>query len=210
MKTFTGRYAGLNDILKFWKLGKNIKVSCSGDDIAEGDSKNLTIESECQEKENEIKETDTTNQKILEDGASESNDIDQGIQKQNPVEEIESEMEKHEETELSKIKMPPKMLKRGKAKGAELTVIGLPSSKKSKRNDIKPSITPFIKLKGIEKDRIILECVVSPSVARNALKGVLLIGAEEIKININEISDLIRDDNYVDFNRIEKYFTEET
>ena len=44
----------------------------------------------------------------------------------------------------------------------------------------------------------------SSSVARNALKGVL-IGAEEIKIN-NEISVLIRDDNYFDFNRIEKYF----
>ena len=53
--------------------------------------------------------------------------------------------------------MPPKMLKRGKPKGAELIVIGLPSSKKSKkRNNVKPSITPFIKLKGIEKDRIIL------------------------------------------------------
>ena len=83
-------------------------------------------------KESEIKETDT-NQKILEDGPSESNAIDQGIQKQNPVEEIESEMKKHEETELSKIKMHPKMLKRGKPKGAELTVIGLPSSKKSKK-----------------------------------------------------------------------------
>ena len=207
MKTFTERYAVLKDILKFWKLDKNIKVSCSGDDLAEGDSKNLTTESECQEKENEIKETDT-NQKILEDGASESNAIDQDIQKQNPVEEIESEMKKHEETELSKIKIPPKMLKRRKPKGAELTVVGLPSSKKSKRNNIKPSITPLIKLKGIEKDRIILECVVSPSVARNALKGVLLIGAEEIKININEISDLIRDDNYVDFNRIAEYFKE--
>ena len=118
-------------------------------------------------------------------------------------------MRKHEKTELSKIKMPPKMLKRGKPKGAELTVIKLPSSKKSKRNNIKPSITPFIKLKGTEKDRIILECVVSPSAAKNALKGVLLIGAEEIKTNINEISVLIRDDNYVDFNRIEKYFKEE-
>ena len=147
----------------------------------------------------------------MEEGTSESNAIDQGIQhkKKNPVEEIESEMKKHEKTELSKIKMPPKLLKRGKPKSAELTVIGLPSAKQSKRNDIKPSITPFIKLKGIQKDRIILECVVSPSVARNVLKGVLLIGAEEIKININEISDLIRDDSYVDFNRIEKYFKEE-
>ena len=49
----------------------------------------------------------------------------------------------------------------------------------------------------------------SPSVARNVLKGLLLIRVEEIKININEISNLIRDHNYVDFNRIEKYFKEE-
>ena len=93
--------------------------------------------------------------------------MDQDIQykKQNPVEDIESEI-----TELSKIKIPLKILERGKSDGAELTVIGLPSSKKSKRNNIKPSITPFIKLKVTEKDRIILECVVSPLVAKNALK----------------------------------------
>ena len=48
--------------------------------------------------------------------------------------------------------MPPKMLKRGKSKVAELTVIGLPSSKTSKRNNIKPSIIPFIELKGTEKE----------------------------------------------------------
>ena len=49
----------------------------------------------------------------------------------------------------------------------------------------------------------------SPSAAKNALKGVLLIGAEEIKTNINEISVLIRDDNYVDFNRVEKHSKKE-
>ena len=42
---FTERYAELQDTLKFQKLGKNIKVSWSGDDLAEGDPKNLTIES---------------------------------------------------------------------------------------------------------------------------------------------------------------------
>ena len=95
MKTLTERHAVLKDILKFWKLGKNIKVLCSGDNLVEADSKNLTIESECQEQENEIKKTDTY-QKILEEGTSESNTIDQGIQhkKQNPVEETESEMKK--------------------------------------------------------------------------------------------------------------------
>ena len=50
MKTFTEGYGVHKDILKFWKLGKNIKVSCSGDNLAETDSKNLTIESECQNK----------------------------------------------------------------------------------------------------------------------------------------------------------------
>ena len=100
------------------------------------------------------------------------------------------------------------MLKREKPKGAKLAVTGLPSSKKSKRNDFKLSITPFIKLKGIERDRIILECAVSTLFARNALKGVL-IGAEEIKTSINEISDLIRDDNFVNFDYIKKVYKEE-
>ena len=122
---------------------------------------------------------------------------------------MRNEKKIYEETELSKIKVPPKMFKRMKPKDAELTVIGLPSSEVSKINNFKPSITSFFKLKGIEKDRFILECLVPPLVARNALK-VVLIGAEEIKININEISDLIRDDSYVDFNRMEKYFEEET
>ena len=36
MKTFTEGYGVHKDILKFWKLGKNIKVSCSGDNLAEG------------------------------------------------------------------------------------------------------------------------------------------------------------------------------
>ena len=100
----------LKDILKFWKLGKNIKVSCSGDNLAEGDSKNLTIESECPEQENKIKKTGTY-QKTLEEGISKSNAIYQGIhhKEQNSLEQIKSEMKKLEKTELSKIKIPSKM-----------------------------------------------------------------------------------------------------
>ena len=79
MKTFTEQYTVLKDILIFWKLGKNTKVSLSGDDLAKGDSKNLTTESECQEQENKVKKTDT-NQNILEEGTSESIATDQGIQ----------------------------------------------------------------------------------------------------------------------------------
>ena len=76
------------------------------------------------------------------------------------------------EERFTEIKMPPRMKKRGRPKGAELTVIGLPSSKKTKRNNSKSMIVPFIKLKSAEKDKILLECVVSPSTANNALKGV--------------------------------------
>ena len=79
MKTFTERYTVLKDILIFWKLGKNTKVLFSGEDLAKGDSKNLITESECQEQENEVKKTDT-NQKILQEGTSESIATDQGIQ----------------------------------------------------------------------------------------------------------------------------------
>ena len=70
-----------------------------GDDLAEGDSKNLRTESEvereCQEQENESKKRDT-DQKILEEETSESNAIGQGIQhnKQNSAKEIVSEMKK--------------------------------------------------------------------------------------------------------------------
>ena len=47
----------------------------------------------------------------------------------------------YEETELSKIKVSPKMLKRMKPKCTELTVIVLLSFKVSKINNFKPSIT---------------------------------------------------------------------
>ena len=66
MKTFTEQYVVHKNILKFWKLGKNIKASCSGNNLVEGDSKNLITEIDCQKQENEIKETDT-NLKHLED-----------------------------------------------------------------------------------------------------------------------------------------------
>ena len=69
-----------------------------------------------------------------------------------------------------KIVMPPKMIKRGWPKGAEVTVIGLPSQKKPNLGT-KKGITCFSKLKPFEKDRFILECLVKPSVAFNALNG---------------------------------------
>ena len=78
------------------------------------------------------------------------------------------------------------MKKRGRPKGAELTVTDLPSSKKTKRNNSKNMIAPFIKLKSAKKDKIFLECVVSPFMTNSALKGVLLT-KEKLKSDLNTI-----------------------
>ena len=80
-----------------------------------------------------------------------------------------------------------------------LTVVCLPSSKKIKRINPKNLIVPFIKLKSAKKDKILLEFVVSTSTAKHILIGVLVAKAK-LKSDVNNISDLIRDEKYVDCN----------
>ena len=77
-----------------------------------------------------------------------------------------------------------------------MKVVGLPSSKKIKRNNPKNLIVPFIKLKSAKKDKIILECLVSISTAKHILKGVL-VTKRKLKSDVNIMSDLIRDEKYV-------------
>ena len=56
---------------------------------------------------------------------------------------------------FTKIKIPPRVKKRGRPKGAELKDIGLSSSKKTNRTNPKNMIVPFIKLKCAEKEKIL-------------------------------------------------------
>ena len=51
----------------------------------------------------------------------------------------------------------------------------------------------------MQKDKILLECVVSTSTGRHILKCVL-VTKEKLKSDVNTISDLIRDEKYVDNN----------
>ena len=67
------------------------------------------------------------------------------------------------------IKLRSKILKRGRPKGAEVTVIGMPKKKKVKRQN--GMFQPFCKMRAEEKDCILLECFVKPSVAQNAIRG---------------------------------------
>ena len=81
-----------------------------------------------------------------------------------------------------------------------MTVVGPPSSKKIKRKNPKNLIVPFIKLKSAKQDKILLECVVSStSTEKDILKGVLVTRGK-LKSDVNTISDLIRDEKYVDNN----------
>ena len=57
-------------------------------------------------------------------------------------------------SDFPQIKMPPKILKRGRPKGAEVTVIGLLKKKRGNRKSDK--LLSFRKLSLIEKDRMIL------------------------------------------------------
>lgn len=53
--------------------------------------------------------------------------------------------------ELSDVLMPPKLRKRGRPKGSEKTVIGIPRRKKRKLGPV-----PFIKKLPLEKDKSII------------------------------------------------------
>jgi len=101
--------------------------------------------------------------------------------------------------------MPPKSLKRGRPKGAEVTVIGLPRSKLKKKQN---KITPFSKLSPSEKDRQILSFVTSEIAAAESLAGKRLLKEEDI-LSLHEISDAIKDNENIDINRIQRYFTTE-
>ena len=59
-------------------------------------------------------------------------------------------------------------------------------------------IVLFVKLKSAEKDMVLLDCAVSTSTAKNALKGVQVTN-ENLKSDINTISDLIIGEQFVDF-----------
>ena len=66
-------------------------------------------------------------------------------------------------------------------------------------NEEKNLIVLFIKFKSAKKGKALLECVVSISMAKHILKG-LLVTKGKLKSDVNTISDLIRVEKYVDNN----------
>ena len=100
--------------------------------------------------------------------------------------------------------MPSKMVKRGRPKGAELAVVGLPKSKRRKVDSNK--LVQFSKLSPDEKFRIILQCLTSQLAAAETLSGQRLLNDKDAQTNIHLISYTIRDTSNVDVHRVHKYF----
>ena len=100
--------------------------------------------------------------------------------------------------------MPPKMKKKGKPRGAETTVIGLPQAKKQRGFISKPK--PFSKLSPLEKDRVILECFTNKVDVVIAIDGSRLLPIDDL-FGFNAIPDTVCDEN-IDIHRGEKYFNQ--
>ena len=91
------------------------------------------------------------------------------------------------------------VLEKKKTKMCSFNSRSLPYSKTIKRNNPKILIASFIKLKSAKKDKTHLESVVSISTAKHILKSVL-VKKGKLKPDVNIISDLRRDEKYVDNN----------
>ena len=79
---------------------------------------------------------------------------------------------------LREVKMPPKMKKKGRPRGTETTVIGLPQAKKRRVVISKPKT--FSKSSLLEKDRIILECFANKIHVVAAIDGLRLLPIDDL------------------------------
>ena len=88
--------------------------------------------------------------------------------------------------------MPLKMIKKGRARGTETSVIGLPKGKKQ-RGVISKS-KAFSKLKPLEKNRVILECFTNQINVVAVIDGSRFLSIDDL-FGFNAISDTVHDKN---------------
>jgi len=190
MKTFNQRRSVLESIVNSWKHGREVTVF-DNEDMHIDDN----VIDECEGKQ--------SSELIFDEDVP-------IVKSEKPIHEHTKKDEPHPndnpqspKSEIAEIKMPPKTLKRGRPKGAEVTVIGLPKTKIKKRHN---HLTPFSKLSPSAKDRQILSFVTSEVAAAESLAGKRLLKEEDL-LSLHEISDAIKDNENIDINRIQRYFT---
>ena len=152
----------------------------------------------------EDKPTGNTDERELEaddepvNEVSSQNENKEEILKENFVVTHGDERKGIKSPDFSQIKMPPKILKIGRPKGAEVTVIGLP--KKKKKTESQNKLLSFKKLSPIEKDRMILGSLSTSQAVEETIAGHRLLNKEDI-LPVGKMSDTIKDDEMVDIHR---------
>lgn len=217
MPTFKRRYEVLDSLVKNWKQGHEVIVQELGRETGTKTDKKAKVPLELV-KENKQTGNGNEGERGAEDepvsDVNENtgqtcelkNDSKKWILRENSVQTNDEERNDMKSPDFSKIKMPPKILKRGRPKGAEVTVIGLP--RKKKKAESQNNLLPFKKLNPIEKDRMILGSLSRSHAVGEAIAGQRLLNKEDI-LPVANISDTIRDEEMVDIHRVEKYFEKE-
>ncbi|ROT60783.1 hypothetical protein C7M84_021620 [Penaeus vannamei] len=99
--------------------------------------------------------------------------------------------------------------KRGRPRGKDPPALNPPqSTKKAKQDNDENQPKPFRKLRVREKHRVVLECFVSGPTAMKALQGTP-ISVKEVQTDVSHIPDLVRDEDNVDLQQVERYFSSE-
>ncbi|CAB3995110.1 zinc finger SWIM domain-containing 1-like [Paramuricea clavata] len=107
----------------------------------------------------------------------------------------------------SQIKIPPVMPKRGRPKGADLTVIGIPRKRKEKKSSGKDKPTPFMKKHATDKDKVMLSWLLSKDDVTSALSGGI-IDETAVEVRPEKVHPGLIDEN-VNVSRLRPYFNKD-
>ena len=214
LSTFTRRHQILESLIESWKHGREVVVQ-EIEEVPESDCEQDVQPKEVRKPQGAINVTIVEGDPLTDQEVSEAegetkpacDDSSEERLDENNLTILDDDREEKKSPDFSQIKMQPKILKRGRPKGAEVTVIGLPRKKK-KKLDSQYSLVPFCRLSPKEKDKMILGAL-SPALAiGEAMGGNRLLNKEDI-LPVGKISDAIRDHDMVDIYRVEKYFEKE-
>lgn len=101
---------------------------------------------------------------------------------------------------VQSIVLPPKLRKRGRPKGASLTVIGLPRKKTCQTS--KP--VAFIKRHIREREKLILSWLFTADISNRASNGGYEIQETDVSLHLNDVSPAVLDDS-VSIPLVKKY-----
>ena len=203
MSTFKRRHEVLESFARSWKLGRDVIVLEVGHTQTEADQETEDPSETRHENYISVEQVEedkpTGNADERELGADDKLVNEVSIQNENKEKNLkENSVSTHvdprkgiKSPDFSQMKMPPKILKRGRPKGAEVTVIGLP--KKKKKTESQNKLISFKKLSPIEKDRMILSSLSTSQALGEAIAGKRLLNKEDV-LPVGRISDTIRDD----------------